>query len=255
MDRDESRHRSKEERRAAREDDRAWRRHRRRGRKERVLHTRVSDALADDIRRMADDLRVPASNLVRNVLEEVFTVVETVSDDVGELFEDLLDEADATRERIRKQRSRGEHRRHGRRDRRESADERARERELWRAAREEADEAEFLARPSSSASANDVHPAGPPPPPVDWHVAEDGRSVGPFRTEELAAAIRSGRVRTDSPVWCAGMSDWMDAGRVAALESLFRPPPPPTPPTGSAAPDASPAPPGAPTDRPDADPS
>jgi hypothetical protein len=41
----------------------------RRERKERVLHTRISQQLAEDIGRMAEDLRVPVSNLVRNVLE------------------------------------------------------------------------------------------------------------------------------------------------------------------------------------------
>ena len=73
-----------------------------RGRKERVLHTRVSDALAEDIRRMAEDLRVPASNLVRNVLEEAFTIVEAVSENVGDLIEDVVDGADRARERIRR---------------------------------------------------------------------------------------------------------------------------------------------------------
>jgi hypothetical protein len=214
-----------EDRRGPADDGREHRRHRRRSRKERVLHTRVSDALADDIRRMADDLRVPASNLVRNVLEEVFAVVETVSDDVGGLFEDLLDEAEATRDRIRDQRSRGRgrRRRHGRGHTRESAEETARDRELWRAAREEADEAEFRIRPTPT----EAHPTSPPPLPVDWHIAEDGRSVGPFRADELAAAIRAGRVRRDTPVWCAGMSDWLAADHVAALEPLFSPPPPP----------------------------
>ena len=72
-----------------------------RERKERVLHTRVSDALAEDIRRMAEDLRVPASNLVRNVLEEAFSMVEAVSENVGDLIEDVVDGADRARERIR----------------------------------------------------------------------------------------------------------------------------------------------------------
>jgi hypothetical protein len=70
-------------------------------RKERVLHTRISDQLADDIRRMADELRVPVSNLVRNVLEEAFTVVETVTDNVGDLVEDVMEEAERARERVR----------------------------------------------------------------------------------------------------------------------------------------------------------
>ncbi len=72
-----------------------------RERKERVLHTRVSDALAEDIRRMAEDLRVPASNLVRNVLEEAFSMVEAVSENVGDLIEDVVGEADRARERMR----------------------------------------------------------------------------------------------------------------------------------------------------------
>ena len=71
----------------------------RRERKERVLHTRISQQLAEDIGRMADDLRVPVSNLVRNVLEEVFSVVETVSDNVGELIEGVMDEAERVRRR------------------------------------------------------------------------------------------------------------------------------------------------------------
>ena len=73
-----------------------------RERKERVLHTRVSDALADDIRRMAKDLRVPASNLVRNVLEEAFSMVEAVSENVGDLIEVVVEGADRARERIRR---------------------------------------------------------------------------------------------------------------------------------------------------------
>lgn len=77
----------------------------RRPRKERVLHTRVSDNLAEDIRRIADDLRVPASNLVRNVLEEVFEVVESVGDDMGELLANVLEEADAARSRLSQNRA------------------------------------------------------------------------------------------------------------------------------------------------------
>ena len=79
----------------------------RRERKERVLHTRISQQLAEDIGRMADDLRVPVSNLVRNVLEEVFSVVETVSDNVGDLIGGVMDEAGRARERARRGRTRG----------------------------------------------------------------------------------------------------------------------------------------------------
>jgi hypothetical protein len=78
-----------------------------------VLHTRVSEPLAEEIRQMAEELRVPVSNLVRNVLEEAFDVMEAVGENVGEWLDEALGEAERTRERIRHQRRRG--RRHGRR--------------------------------------------------------------------------------------------------------------------------------------------
>jgi len=165
------------------------------GRKERVLHTRISDSLADDIRRLAEDLRVPASNLVRNVLEEVFDVVESVSGDVGELFEEILDEAQVARTRVERARARARRR---------------------RTAREGAAPAE----PGSE--------AGPPPPPREWHLVEAGRAVGPLGWEALAAAVRAGRLARETLVWSPGMEDWAPAGRVEALEDLFRPPAVPT---------------------------
>jgi hypothetical protein len=77
-----------------------------RERKERILHTRISEQLSDDIRAIADDLRVPVSNLVRNVLEEAFSAVERVSGDVGELIDDVLEEAEVASERYRRYRDR-----------------------------------------------------------------------------------------------------------------------------------------------------
>lgn len=104
---------------APQREERCGRRRRHRGqRKERVLHTRISEPLAEDIRRMAEDLRVPVSNLVRNVLEEAFSVVEAVTDNVGELIEDVAEEAERTRDRIRSRRHYlGHRRRHGARRR------------------------------------------------------------------------------------------------------------------------------------------
>ncbi len=113
----ERRQRDREERqreRAERQRERARRRAERERhhgeRKEKVLHTRISEQLSDDIRRMAEELRVPVSNLVRNVLEETFSVVETVSENVGELLEEVLDETEVARSRYRGRRRR--HRRH-----------------------------------------------------------------------------------------------------------------------------------------------
>ena len=106
-----------EERRRRREERKARRGERRRAqggsepdwedRKERVLHTRVSERLAEDIRRAAGDLRVPVSNLVRNVLEDAFSVVKAVTGEVGELIEDVVEEADRAREQLTRHGRRG----------------------------------------------------------------------------------------------------------------------------------------------------
>jgi len=61
------------------------------------LHTRISEQLAEDIRRVAEDLRVPVSNLVRNVLEETFSVVESVTDNLGTWLEDVATEVGQAR--------------------------------------------------------------------------------------------------------------------------------------------------------------
>ncbi|MEE8579953.1 MAG: hypothetical protein V3T33_00050 [Myxococcota bacterium] len=109
-------------------------------RKGRVLHTRVSEELSEDIRRLARDLRVPASNLVRNVLEEVFSVVESVSEDVGELLEEVLEEADGARDRIRRRMAEHRWRRRRRHSHRRDSvpDEEELERELRQDERAEA---------------------------------------------------------------------------------------------------------------------
>ena len=99
-------------------------------RKERVLHTRISEQLDESLRVAADELRLPVSNLVRNVLEDVFNVVEAVTDNVGDLVEDLVDEADAVRDRLRGRRPR-RHRRSGEPPRNDPD---------WQAAEREADE-------------------------------------------------------------------------------------------------------------------
>ena len=77
-----------------REHRRAWRQRRGESRKERVVHTRISDELHDVIQRVAEELRVPVSNLVRNSLEDAFRVGAAV----GDLFDDLVERARAQTE-------------------------------------------------------------------------------------------------------------------------------------------------------------
>jgi membrane protease subunit (stomatin/prohibitin family) len=73
---------------------------------------------------------------------------------------------------------------------------------------------------------------GPPPPPAPsaWYIVENGQSVGPFVPDQLAQAVQAGRVRPDTWVWSAGMSEWIPARSAPALASLLArtPPPPPS---------------------------
>ena len=82
---------------------------------------------------------------------------------------------------------------------------------------------------------------GTPPPaqaaPSSWHMAVGGQITGPFSEAEIGAAIATGRMRPETPVWTAGMADWAPASTVQRFASLFgardagsgTPPPPPAP--------------------------
>lgn len=48
-------------------------------RKERVLHTRVPAVLEDELKRLATNLRVPVSNVVRAVLEDAVTAADVAT--------------------------------------------------------------------------------------------------------------------------------------------------------------------------------
>jgi hypothetical protein len=56
-----------------------------RGRKERVIHTRVPESLDDEIKRRAGSLGLSVSNLVRNILENTFGLVEDIVADGAEI--------------------------------------------------------------------------------------------------------------------------------------------------------------------------
>jgi len=54
-------------------------------RKERVIHARVPESLDDEIRRRAGSLGLSVSNLVRNVLQNAFGLVEDIVADSAEI--------------------------------------------------------------------------------------------------------------------------------------------------------------------------
>jgi hypothetical protein len=54
-------------------------------RKERVIHTRVPESLDDEIKQRATDLGLSVSNLVRNILQNTFGLVEGIVQDSADI--------------------------------------------------------------------------------------------------------------------------------------------------------------------------
>lgn len=71
----------------------------------------------------------------------------------------------------------------------------------------------------------------PPPPPVEqvWHLAEAGKTKGPFSRASMGRMSADGALTRDTLVWTAGQDGWKKAADVTALATLFTvlPPPPP----------------------------
>lgn len=74
-------------------------------------------------------------------------------------------------------------------------------------------------------------PAPPPPPPVEhvWHIAENGKTHGPYSKATLGRMAGDGGLTRETHVWTAGQDGWLKAGDVQELAQLFTilPPPPP----------------------------
>jgi hypothetical protein len=142
------------------------RRHRReRRRKGRILHTRISEGLEDDLRRAAEELRVPVSNLVRNVLEEAVSVVEAVSEEFGELIDEVVEGAEEVAERFKRSQAGRKHgSEHGAWMGRERGAGSRRWTEAARAARARAAEREDSVAPEPPEPPS---PAAPPAPPAN----------------------------------------------------------------------------------------
>ena len=70
--------------------------------KERVLHTRVPAVLERELKRFAENLRVPVSNLVRTILEDALDVADAASESVEDRLKRAADRLEAERERLKK---------------------------------------------------------------------------------------------------------------------------------------------------------
>lgn len=71
-------------------------------RKERVLHTRVPAVLEDELKRLATNLRMPVSNVVRAILEDALEAVEVVGVRAEDELKGLVHRLAEQREAIRK---------------------------------------------------------------------------------------------------------------------------------------------------------
>ncbi len=89
------------------------------------------------------------------------------------------------------------------------------------------------ARPAEPSPAPAAAPAPPPPPPPPvehvWHLAESGKTSGPFSKAALGRMVTEGRLTRETHVWTEGQDGWLRAGDVGELARLFTvlPPPPP----------------------------
>ena len=71
-------------------------------RKERVLHTRVPAVLERELKRFADNLRIPVSNLVRTILEDALSVADAATENVEERLRRAAEHLEKEREKLKK---------------------------------------------------------------------------------------------------------------------------------------------------------
>ena len=65
--------------------------------KERVIHTRVPAVLEQELKRLADHVRVPVSNLVRTILEDAVTMADRAGREVEQIVRSEIERANRRR--------------------------------------------------------------------------------------------------------------------------------------------------------------
>ena len=73
--------------------------------------------------------------------------------------------------------------------------------------------------------------APPPPPPVEnvWHVADGGKTLGPYSKADLGRLAGEKKLARESWVWTQGQDGWQHANDIDELAQLFTVSPPPPP--------------------------
>src|SRR4051812_8024500 len=69
-------------------------------RKEKVIHTRVPAVLEEELKRFADTLRIPVSNLIRTILEDAVTMADRAGGRVEDELRSVVAHLHAERERL-----------------------------------------------------------------------------------------------------------------------------------------------------------
>lgn len=72
------------------------------GKKERVLHTRVPAVLERELKRFADNLRIPVSNLVRAILEDAISAADAAGESVEGRLKLAAQQLEKEREKLKK---------------------------------------------------------------------------------------------------------------------------------------------------------
>jgi len=70
--------------------------------KERVLHTRVPAVLERELKRFAENLRIPVSNLVRAILEDAVGAADAASESVEGRLKRAAEQLEKEREKLKK---------------------------------------------------------------------------------------------------------------------------------------------------------
>jgi hypothetical protein len=70
--------------------------------KERVLHTRVPAVLERELKRFAENLRVPVSNLVRTILEDAVLAADAAGESVEGRLKQAAQQLEREREKLKK---------------------------------------------------------------------------------------------------------------------------------------------------------
>ncbi len=72
------------------------------GKKERVLHTRVPAVLERELKRFAENLRMPVSNLVRTILEDAVNAADAAGESVEGRLKRAAQQLGREREKLKK---------------------------------------------------------------------------------------------------------------------------------------------------------